>query len=276
MPLITQDGSVQPALKELLLCISGFDCDGKPLQEVNVFMQENWMKAKDGVVRAELKGKFPSPLEAELLERVGISGELPIKDDPDRQGFIFLGASLKAVVRRMHYMHINREKIGICPTIMLGSERPLFMKDEGPEAVPGILKEIGAKFDPSWLSRRNNWPKTESEMISFVMWMTTNLSNFVVVSTPLKDGGKSPNTVDTVNEWFRRNLTIHGKYTLISSQPFCHGQRMAVERALREKGANVSVDVCGPAAPNTLSLDVLLDNIAKLFWEECRQETKTL
>lgn len=279
MKLIESDGRTTSALC-LLTQSLGFVGHLDP-REMNVQLQIGWVKAKGGVFRAQLGGRFPTEAEQGLLNQLG-AGEIPINPSTKYAGTLLLGAMLKAVTRRAKFLreadHIKRVP---SPIYLLGSERLLDVKLEMPEHVPAILEETGAVFHSGWREDGANgrWPKTEIKMMHIVQWwLETERSTLrwpvVDVSAPnaLKtDGSFRPaNTVETVREWFclKEWTPEPGHYLVVSSQPFCEGQKMAIERAVRETGAEGYIfDVCGPAAP-TLPLSRWLDNLAKQLWEE--------
>jgi hypothetical protein len=196
-------------------------------------------------------------------------------------GILVLGATLKAVTRRFEFLRREEKRLGVKWTglgmYLLGSERPLDPKLEMPEHVPAILQETGASFFPLWReeAEQNKWPRTETEMMERVIqWLGTGISwRRRPVSAPNvknPNGSSRPaNTAETIQRWLLENPScMPGKYLLVSSQPFCEGQKMAVERAVRKTGVEgYTFDVCGPAAP-PLPLSRWLDNLAKQLWEE--------
>lgn len=203
MKLIESDGRTTSALC-LLTQSLGFVGHLDP-REMNVQLQIGWVKAKGGVFRAQLGGRFPTEEEMVLLRQLGADA-IPIDFSVEYAGTLLLGATLKAVTRRFK-----------------------FLRDaDSVHRIPNPVYLLG--------------------------------------------GFRSANTTETVECW----LGYHpkpGRYLIVSSQPFCESQLMAVERAvgdaMRGTGGEgtFTFDVCGPAAP-TLPLSRWLDNLAKQLWEE--------
>lgn len=249
-------------------------------REMNAQLQREWVKAKDGVFRAQLGGRFPTDNEMELLRQLG-ANSIPIDFDVEYKGTIVLGATLKAVTRRVRFMISAEEAFEGAlfpqPVYLLGSNRPLDPKLEMPEHVPAILEETGASFHSGWKEDGTNgrWPKTEIAMMEIVLWWQKTTCcvlrwHYIKVSAPdvsKSDGGARPaKTAETVREWLK--VATPGHYLIVSSQPFCECQKLEVERAVREAGKEgYTFDVCGPKAP-PLALSKWLDNLAKQLWEE--------
>lgn len=263
--LILERGIIHPALLKLLSEL-GIPFSQNP-STLNKLLQDKWVQARDGKFRYELGGRLPNEVEVVLLHELAGS-EIKPNDSLKYDGVILLGGLLKSVVRRAHLL----ESINVSqPVFLLGSSRKLNER-EFSDKVQGILSEIGTKFTHRWaLDATRGWPETEIEMMMRVAgpWLGTDW-DLVSVSAPNgrnPDGSSRPaNTDDSVRFWL--SLAQPGHYLVVSSQPFCENQRMAVERVVRESGENgYSFDVCGPAAPR-LTLAQWLDTLAKQLWEE--------
>ncbi len=211
---------------------------------------------------------------------------MPIDFSKKYNGTLLLGATLKAVVRRVKFL-IDQEldpqkrfRKGSIPqaVYLLGSNRPLNPEQEMPEHVPAILEETGAVFstrsDRDWkkYQQQGLWPKDEIDMMAQALcWMDVeHWRMFSICAASVKVGEKirPANTAETVKAWLE--VAIPRRYLVVSSQPFCENQLMAVRRAVKEAGKeDYTFDVCGPEAP-ALQLSRWLDNLAKQLWEECQ------
>ncbi len=275
--LINKDGSVKTELLNLVRLQGLSVAERATPQELNDLLQREWVKAKEGVFRAQLGGRFPTDEEMLLLRQLGADA-IPINFDVEYDGTLLLGATLKAVTRRMWFMNVEECKTDFRlqisqPLYFLGSRRPLDSKQEMPEHVPAILTEVGAYFGRQWLEDRDadDWPRHETAVMNRVQhWL--GICRWVRLCALAPDVQKpdgmmrSANTAETVQVWLK--LAKPGRYLVVSSQPFCENQKMAVERAVKEAGREgYTFDVCGPAAP-PLPLSRWLDNLAKQLWEE--------
>ena len=274
---LIENGLTNAAL-EALVRMQGMEIDThRDPRVLNALLQEKWVKAKEGVFRAQLGGRLPTDEEMILLRQLG-ADTIPIDFNVEYGGTLLLGATLKAVTRRMWFMNVKECRTDFRlqvpqPLYFLGSRRPLDSKQEMPEHVPAILEEVGAQFVKQWLEDRDadDWPQHETAVMNRVQhWLGIRRWRRVCILTPdvvKSDGGTRPaNTAETVREWLK--VATPGRYLIVSSQPFCENQRMAVERAVKEAGMEgYSFDVCGPEAP-PLPLSRWLDNLAKQLWEE--------
>jgi len=278
--LINKDGSVKSELLSLVRMQGIAVLEGVEPAELNKTFQQEWVRAKDGVLRAQLGGRFPTDEELALLRDLGVTA-IHINPCLQYDGTLLLGATMKAIARRMkftadEYTFLQREP----PTIyFLGSERLVDDDLEGIKAVPAILEETGFTLYANYRVEADCgiWPANESEVFKWLKrwgsyhngwWLGRSCG---VVSAPLfpkPDGGmRNPNTAETVRCWLGYRPKP-GYYLVVSSQPFCENQKMAVERAVKEAGKEgYTFDVCGPEAP-LLPLSRWLDNLAKQLWEE--------
>ena len=279
--MLIKNGRVVPELLRLAQ-LQGLEIpEEMEPQYVSNILQGAW-KAPAGVVRADIQGPLPDAREIEALGPLGASA-IPINLSKKYHGTLLLGATLKAVTRRMKFMldeeldPQKRFRQGSVPqpVYLLGSRRRLDPKQEMTEHVPAILHETGARFNDQYEkdARLGNWPETEIEMMDRVScWMNTQYWIHHLISAPDVQksdgsGNRSANTAETVKDWLR--VAFHGHFLVVSSQPFCENQKMAVERAVKEVGKKegYTFDVCGPEAP-PLPLSRWLDNLAKQLWEE--------
>lgn len=279
MKLIERDGAVKVELTNLVRKQGVEVSYGLSAPELNAILQEKWVKAKEGTFRAQLGGRFPTEEEMVLLRQLGASA-IPIDFRKKYNGTLLLGATLKVVTFRMKFMldaeldaqKRFRQQSVPQPVYFLGSTRQLDPDQEMLKHVPDILKETGAKFNSYWRSLMvADYPRTEIEMMELMPMLmdSTVIPSLVCAGDVPKTGGpgyRPANTAETVKEWLK--VGPSGHYLIVSSQPFCENQRMAVERAVREAGKEgYTFDVCGPYAP-PLPLSRWLDTLAKQLWEE--------
>ena len=275
--LINKDGSVKTELLNLVRLQGLSVAERATPRELNDLLQREWVKAKEGVFRAQLGGRFPTEEEMVLLLQLG-AGAIPIDFNVKYNGTLLLGATLKAVTRRMWFMNVEECKTDFRlqisqPLYFLGSRRPLDSEQEMPEHILAILDEVGIGFNRQWLEDRDadDWPRHETAVMNRVQcWLGIRRWERVCVLAPdvqKLDGTMRPaNTAETVKEWMK--IVPPGHYLIVSSQPFCENQKMAVERAVKEAGKEgYTFNVCGPEAP-PLPLSRWLDNLAKQLWEE--------
>jgi hypothetical protein len=152
--LIDENGQVNPALINLAR-IRGLDVrDDISPKVLNTLLQERWVMTWDGAMRFQIGGSLPTKGEMALLKKLGATDSICINFDTRYAGTLILGATLKAVVRRMWFAlsEERSDEVGIIPqpVYLLGSRRPLDPKLEMPANVPAILEETGATFTDEW------------------------------------------------------------------------------------------------------------------------------
>ena len=278
--MLINNGVINPALLELIRASGLVVVDESP-QAINAMLQEKW-KVCEGAQRAQIQGRFPNEGEMMLLRQLGTE-EVPIDFDTKYDGTLLLGATLEVVVRRVRFMETEEDK-GVGenipePLYLLGSRRALYHNQEMPEHVRAILEQTGARFNGLWkdFAAFGNWPQNEIMMMKCVVfWMGVSNWNHQLIPVPcvLKPDNslRSANTAETIKEWLL--YAPPGHYLVVSSQPSCEYQLMAVERAVKEACAEgYTFDVCGPEAP-LLPLPRWLDNLAKQLWEEVQLLSK--
>jgi hypothetical protein len=205
-----------------------------------------------------------------LLKKLG-SDAIHINFDTRYAGTLILGATLKAVVRRMWFAlsEDRRDNVDTIPqpVYLLGSLRSLDPKLEMLENVPTILQETGATFVDGWnqgADASHFWPTSELEMMTRVStWM--GISHWTLYQ--IAAASETANTSTVIRTWLKE-VRRPGHYLVVSSQPFCEGQLRNARQAANAVGAEgYSFDVCGPEAP-PLPILRWLDNIAKQLWAE--------
>lgn len=283
--LILKDGTVHSALLGLIR-LSGLPVTDESPATVNELLQANW-KAADGMLRAEIEGRFPTDEERVLIDQLGM-GAIPIDFAKKYKGTIILGATIKAVLRRVWFLLQEEKRSGLVipqPVYLFGSSRALLPKQEMPEHMPAIVQEVGCVFKDNWQddAECGSWPKDEMRMMEKVIqeWFFISSDRWKTVSVKAPDGVKDgkprpANTPETAAEWYRKfgqEFEPGSRFLVVSSQPFCENQVGAVSRAIKEAGGNFEFDVCGPAAP-PLPIDRLKDNFAKALWEEIQKRAK--
>jgi hypothetical protein len=276
--MLIENGSVNPAFLSLVQLCGLTVSDESPVA-VNSLLQEEWVKTKEGGFRAQIGGRYPTEGELGILSQLGFVNEIPINHGGQYSGTLVLGATLKAVVRRMWFLAREKFRVGglyphigfFHPICLLGSLRLLKKDLEMEQHIPGIINETGAILI-GWQGQqeRGAWPKDEIEMMSWVAhWLSfTEVSLFDTPDVEKPGGFSRPaNTDETIREFFKDDLTSPGHYLLVSSQPFCLNQLLAARRAVQPIGCDITFDVVGPAAP-AMPLARWLDTVAKQFWEE--------
>ena len=93
------------------------------------------------------------------------------------------------------------------------------------------------------------------------------LKDIVFIDAPetvKPDGTKyRPTTADTVVKWLMKNPKA-GTCLVISSQPFCHYQKVVTETLLPK---TFTVDVAGDKAPESTTVAVYLDTLARTIYQ---------
>ncbi len=272
--MLIENGLVNPALLSLVrLC--GLTVSDENPRSVNDLLQREWVKTKDGGFRVQIGGRNPTDAELGLLSQLGFVDEISINHGRQYSGTLILGATLKAVTRRMWFLVREKFRVGglepdvgfFRPINAIGSLRPL-LDLEMKENVPQIIEETGAPL-LSWEDERF-WPDTEVNMMSCVArWL--NVSGVVPFHgrTGIKSDGlvRPANTDETIREFFNDDAVSAGHYLLVSSQPACQNQLLAARRVVSSIGDDITFDVAGPDAP-AMPLARWLDTVAKQLWEE--------
>jgi hypothetical protein len=275
--MLIENGAVNPVLLSLIQTCGLTVTDESP-SAVSDLLQREWVKTKDGAFRAQIGGRDPTEGELGILSQLGFVNEIPINNNGQYTGTLVLGATLKAVTRRMWF--IVREKFRSTglhqdgffhPIYSLGSSRPLNPDLEMQKHVPGIIEETGAPLmDWQGFPSDDRWPETEIDMMdSVARWLSVpGVFCFCAPDATKPDGSIRPaNTDETILGFFNQDPTWSGYYLLVSSQPFCMNQLLAARRAVQPIRRSITFDVVGPAAP-PMPLARWLDTIAKQLWEE--------
>lgn len=284
--MLIQNGRVSDYLVELVRLQGIVVPEEVAPHQLNDLLQREWVKAKDGTLRAQLGGRFPMEEEAELLEELGAAA-IPINFGTTYSGILLLGGTMKAVARRMQFLadqFFGETGCSVSHLCYVGSDRPLDVGTECMMALPTIEVDTGFRVNYSdtrgedirrLMSAR--WPEVEAKIFDFLVdysvrakWWRDRFTRISVCAEKPRGETRHPNTAEAVLAWATKPFVAQGRYLLVSSQPFCEGQKMAAERAVRDAGLEgFSFDVCGPAAP-PLALAKWLDNLAKQVWEEVR------
>jgi hypothetical protein len=89
----------------------------------------------------------------------------------------------------------------------------------------------------------------------------------VFVAVPMKEGGKRPNTQDTLLAWLKREPQPHTAL-FISDQPFCGYQFAVIKASLPD---SISFDVAGQgidSPDHPAAAAIILDSIARWIYQE--------
>lgn len=257
-----------------LIRASGFSGVETP-KAINHFLQSQWLKAGPGTYRAEIKGRKLLDQEREVFQSLGFIDEIPPICLGENKTPVILGATAKAIYRRVRWFEQQEEYQGLIP-FLLGSARPIIENLESRETFPAMIAEVGEGLSPHWDDphffgyKEDFWPKDEAEMMEFIFCLTTGSEAVCqTFCAPLNEQGKA-DTKTTAKAWVESRLKTGengGNFVLISSQPFCRGQLLAF---LEVAPRSWCFSVCGPSAPATLSAEVYYDNAAKQYFAECK------
>ena len=113
-----------------------------------------------------------------------------------------------------------------------------------------------------------NLPEIEADALKRLFEESLTFSDKVIlINSPQKKSADGvmvrPTTVDTVEDWLKTNPK-EGTVLVISSQPFCHYQKIVTESLLP---CAFSVDVVGRRAPENTTMAVYLDMLARTFYQ---------
>jgi len=85
--MLIENGAVRPELLELM-CLQGWETPHNLTpQWINTVLQLQWIKAKDGVFRAQLGGRFPTEEEMVLLRQLGADATPIDRTNTELNGF---------------------------------------------------------------------------------------------------------------------------------------------------------------------------------------------
>lgn len=220
----------------------------------------------EGLIEATQKRWLRKPGQ-ERWEMAEISAEkrLFVLNWADEQGFfaawkpmeksydkaLILGATTGNMERRLAFLvDLWNEGVRFNEIVWLTGERPLDPRIDG-------LTDLCNK---------------ESEAAR-ILWNEAALPNdmrslaVVFVAVPMKEGGKRPNTADTIVAWLEMEPEPC-KALFISDQPFC-GYQFAVIKALVPD--EVLFDVAGERAPSgshPAAAAIILDSVARWIYQD--------
>ncbi len=269
--LILPGGEVHPAILDLILESRGVSFNAHNVLGVNNHLQSEWLKAGPGTYRAEIEGRMLNKSERELFGLLGHLDEIAITMElvTSRRGVVVLGGTAKAIWRRLRFA--LRALVWPGDIKMIGSARPIIEKLEGRETFPAMVAEVGDGLSPLWREPEKLgyepgfWPVNEAEMMEFIFCLATGQEGVgQTFCAPLNEQGKA-DTASSVRAWAEK-VSEGERFVIVSSQPFCWGQLLAVQEA----APHLRFGVCGPAAPTNLPAATFYDNAAKQFYAECK------
>jgi hypothetical protein len=275
MQMLIQNGQVSPVLTTLMEAV-GLHVEDESPAGVNEILQQKWVKTGPGTVRAQIMGRLPTEEELSLLKGLGQTDAISIGSLLDYDEFVFLGATMKAMARRLKFLidEICRCQCGtdeLPPRLsFLVSHKPIIHDQEGPQVMETIMSETGLVLGSAWCMSRSSddWPETEFEVAKFLCRMSGLGLDNVTMFACSSSGGKVVNTESTVRMWAESASSDPRRVGVISSQPFCGNQLLAVRRAVAgTRARDYQFSVFGPSAP-PLPLARWLDSLAKQLWEE--------
>jgi len=263
--LINTDGSISELLVKLLACDSFTVPERGALKETISFLQTKWRHK--GPPRMLHGGPLPSKIEFNLLEQLHVLDTIRPAAKPEfgYDGVLFLGAHLVVARRRLEAL-CSAFACGyeFSKVYLLGSTRPLFNNESENKRL--MLTQGGVRFKKQW-RRTRAFPTTEIEMLEFVFEQSDIPASWEIVSVcPDTRANRPATTEDTLRAW-RDRYGSPGDYLIASSQSAIWYQYLVAHRTL---GDSYNLFLCGSPASPTDSIARHRDNIAKLFYEECR------
>jgi hypothetical protein len=234
-----------------LLEITGVSVPDRTLESVVAATQKDWLR-KPGTERWEIVDSYPEDqqlLIANLCDKMGFFSEVRPSLDNYTHCCI-LGATLPTAKARMLYAkELWESGVRFEEIVLLTGIRPLDAKvDEVPE------------FE--------SLPRDEAEGM-LKLFHTLDIPEkmrelpVVLICSPA-EGGRRPNTQDTILEWMKRPLK-QGACLLISNQPWVKYQRAIAKAALK-----LPFEAVGPKAHPSYSnrAAVMLDNVARWLYAD--------
>ncbi len=273
--LLTADGRPSKALLDFAK-LNGLEfIDAITAAELSQLMQENWLRGS--VPRFKLGTEPPSSENLGLLRTLGMVDGLTLPTAFHKHLEALVLGSLAPSVRRRIAWFIKEANrctiVGQYVTLyLLGSARPLYPEKENAEVLFNPTLDT-LEFKPDW-QPPTILPTTEAQM----MQMVFNQSDLpfgwesVLIDAPMQPTGvegktRLANTADTVKELLKLVQNLSSKLLVLSGQPHCQRQLINVRTELAKSGREFEVDVIGHPLLETVSLQVLRDEVARLLFE---------
>lgn len=244
---------------EKVLHVTGVTYDGSTEDLVKV-TQKSWLRPNNKE-RWELGELFESKREelVPLFRKMGLVDER--KNILQFYEYIFfMGAHLDGMKNRMKVLeYVLAQGLSYKNIVFLSGARDLTEQE----------KDEAARLGWSPV------PTTEAEVAPFLCSdQGIVMDKVVLIDAPKvqqSDGTwRRPTTADTVEKWLQTKPAA-GSIVIISSQPFCHNQKVVVESLVPE---DFVVDVVGAKASEDTKIAVYLDTIARTLYQWNNAKTK--
>ncbi len=240
-----QDRKIDPTALSELTSTLGISPESDLIAET----QARWLR-KPGQERWEMEELSQDQKNFVLLwsESQGLFSEWkPLEKTYDKA--LILGASTSTMQKRLGFLkQLWEEGVRFQEIIWLTGDRPLDPR----------IEELTDRCTNESEAARIIWEETQ-------LPLTMRNIPIFFVATPMKDGGKRPNTEDTLVTWL--NTSPQPCKTLfISNQPFCGYQFAIVKKSLPD---SFLFDVVGPSSDPTgrpASAAIALDSIARWLY----------
>ena len=242
-----QDRKIDPIALSQLTTTLGIPPEANLIEET----QRHWLR-KPGQERWEMEELSQNQKDFVLrwCENQGLFSEWrPLEKNYDKA--LILGATTSTMQKRLGFLkQLWEEGTRFQEIVWLTGDRPL---------------------DPR-IEDLTDRCATESEAAR-ILWEEADLPNdmrnisVLFVATPMKSGGKRPNTEDTLVSWLKTSPRP-SKTLFISNQPFCGYQFAIVKKALPD---TFLFDVVGPSSDpkgKPASAAIALDSIARWIYSD--------
>ncbi len=238
---------------EQVLKLTGVTYDGT-LQDLVKATQKGWLRPA-GKERWEIEEQPHEKKRAELLplfKNMGLVDGWEVKE-PSYDYILFMGATVFRMAFRMETLHEVLTKLTSYKDIVFLSGCRYLTDNE---------KEFLAKrgWDSLAITEAGIYPRMFEEF-------QIPMNKVVCIDsaeTKKADGTMyRPTTADTVKDWLKTN-PLAGSALVISSQPFCHYQKVVTESLLP---TTFRVQAVGVKAPEDTTVAVYLDTVARTLYQ---------
>lgn len=237
---------------EAVLKITGVTYDGT-LQDLVKVTQKNWLRPA-GKERWEV-GEVHEDKRKQLVplfKRMGLIDAF-ITTEKSYDHILFMGATVFRMALRLETL---KEVLGALTSyqdiVFLSGCR--YLTDNEKE----FLKKRG--WDPVAKTEAGIYPRMFEE---FAIPLAKTICIDSAESKKTDGTSYRPTTADTVKDWLKTN-PVPGTAVVISSQPFCHYQKVVTESLLPK---TFKVSVVGVKAPEDTTVAVYLDTIARTLYQ---------
>jgi hypothetical protein len=233
--------------------ITGVTYDGT-LEDLVKVTQKAWLRPA-GKERWEIEQQPYENKRAELLpvfKSMGLVDAWKIKDT-SFEHILFMGATVARMALRMETLQeVLEMPVAYKDIIFLSGGRSLIQEEKD------FLKKRG--WNPIATTEGGVYPRLFEENK-----IPLNKVVFINASETVQPDGKvwRPTTADCVRDWLKENPTP-GLTLVISSQPFCHYQKIVAESLLPE---TFVVKAVGVKAPESTTVAVYLDTLARTIYQ---------